>query len=475
MFWNFNQAIVVKLPDYLDNNINESFNKAINKAGFRNIETNPFWLDKFFKNFYKKLDTTIFYSKEKKNINNCINITPLYLTVDITSDIVRVTEEMENIYFYNLLNKIESEIKYKKIEALILKTRILLRKKNARPVVFYEKLVFNIHNIFNKRLYSVEKKINFQPNMPSGLTILGFAGDVVIEEYVKYSIKKNGGDYTFKELRDILKTPDIMSINLEFVISERGKKEEKHFTFRANEKQFKIITHAPIDYTCNANNHAMDYGEISLLDTIKYLNKYGIHHSGSGKNIEKAFAPARIFKNFNSLLYFSICEVSNEKKGYETMKHFKAKKNKPGIAYFDNKILSNLFKKEKNKGNINIIQFHTGSEHALKPSKRHKYRARKLIDIGADVVICHHPHVINGIEIYKNKLIAYSLGDFLFDIQKKNADQGILLFLFVKENKILTWAFYPTVSHYGAVILEEKRIRDVEKRFIRLTEDLLRR
>ncbi|MBN2545389.1 MAG: CapA family protein, partial [Spirochaetes bacterium] len=157
------------------------------------------------------------------------------------------------------------------------------------------------------------------------------------------------------------------------------------------------------------------------------------------------------------------------------MKMFKAGENSSGVAYYDIEKLKELFKIEKDKNSIIIVQYHTGIEYTEKPSGIVQKHAKELIDIGADSVICHHPHVIQGTELYKDRIIAYSLGDFLFDIQKPNADEGIIIYLYVFNNRISTWSFYPTVSHFGSVVLNEERINEVEKRFIKLTSKLLER
>ena len=471
-YYNFNKAIVLDIPNSFSNDLNDSIKKTTKKAGLRDIKNKKFFYDNLLKKFYMKLSLQTIYLKEKEIPDNCIELIPFYITVDITSDLVRIKQKTEDLFFEYFKTNNENKMKFSKINELAMTRRVLLKEDNAEPIIFYKAIVFSINNCFKKRCCAIEEIIDFPVKFPSLVTILGFAGDVVIEEFVKNSIKKHGAEYTFRQVKDILETPDVMSVNLEFVVSNRGEKQPKRFTFRANEEQFRIITDSPIDYVSCANNHTMDYGQVALLDTIKYLDKHGIYHSGIGININKAFKPTNITKGSNFLSYFSICYVPTYNDGEDLMEVFKATKEEPGIAFYDKKRLSKLFKTEKEKRGINIIQYHTGQEYSFKPTKKHKYHAKQLIDMGADAVICHHPHVINGVEIYKGKIIAYSLGDFLFDIQKENADEGIVLFLFVKQNQILSWAFYPTFCHYGAVLIDRPRTNLVEKKFIELTKEL---
>ena len=81
-------------------------------------------------------------------------------------------------------------MQYLETNKLTTDRRILLKMNDAKPVLFYEIVVFQIINLFKKRKYNLEKKIDYKPNSFEIPIILGFAGDLVIEEYVKYSIEK---------------------------------------------------------------------------------------------------------------------------------------------------------------------------------------------------------------------------------------------------------------------------------------------
>ncbi len=467
----FNKAIVINFnkDNKIDIKTKNNFLDSVKKAGLRDIEKGHYWFDDFFKKFYKKIDFKII----KKNDfieNNSIQIVPKYAAVDIINELNRIDKNNEESLYSSFLTNKELKIEFLETDKLNLNKRILLKKVNGEPVVFYEITVFEIYNLFNKRKYNLEKKINFVPVVFDKPLILGFAGDLVIEEYVKSAVDEYGFNYPFKDVNKILEVSDIMSANLEFSIADRGKKENKHFTFRAESEYARLIFDSAIDYFSLANNHAMDFGEVSLLDTLYYFNHNDKYYSGTGRNINEAFYPATIKIDDHILKYFSICEVNDEVRGYQLMKNFKADKQKPGVAFFDKNIITGLFNKCKKDNNLVITQFHTGNELSFELSADQIKKTRQLIDLGSDAVICHHPHYINGVEIYKNKLIFYSLGDFLFDIQKEFADEGIIIFLYVIKNKIVSWSFYPVVSHYGKVIIDENRISLVEKRFLELTK-----
>jgi len=444
-------------------------NLNLKRNGFRNIKAEKEWYDRLFLKYYKKLYIYENHLIYKTDIANTISKKTYYCTVKINESLNRLNNNDIAVVFNDyFINNITYKISFKEAEKLEINERLLINRETGEPVIFYKYYIFKITNSFNKELKNFEVKIKFD-NRENKPIVLGFAGDTAIEDFAKEAIKNYGITFAFNEVKNILNFPDIMSVNLECCVTDRGEREKKHFTFRCSEEEFKIITSSPIDYVCTANNHIKDFGDTGIADTLDCLKKYNISYSGSGKSIDDAFNPAYLKVKDTTFSYFSICEVTNETNGYQTMKMFKVKDNFYGVAFYDIEKLKKLFKIEKDKDNIIIIQYHTGIEYSEQPSPAVKKQARELIDIGADSVICHHPHVIQGIEIYKDKIIAYSLGDFLFDIQKPNADEGIILNLFVLNNKISAWSFFPAVSHFGSVILNEDRIIEVEKRFLKLT------
>lgn len=451
----------------VDKDLEKRVIRAAEAGEYRELRRSPHFLDRYLAKYYPKIIITERFLAEKSMPLQALTFSSFYCAVDLTSDLVRVTEEDEKKLFIRFSEQSAGGVSFLPFDQLNLYKRILINSETAKPLVFYRSVVCSVENApsdVRSRLLSL---LDFKPSYPEEPLMAGFAGDFVIEEFVKYSLKKNGFDESLKDVNTILKTPDIMSVNLEFVVSHRGKREEKkRFAFRASEKEFALITDSPIDLVSCANNHAADYGKISMLDTRDFLDAYGILHSGTGKDRAEAFAPAVVDRAGNKLSFYSICDTPVESRGF-SMKDLKAGDTKPGAAYYDLAYLTELMSSMPDR--LAIIQFHTGTEYAFTPSAATVKKARSLIDAGAEAVICHHPHVINGVEIYKGKLIAYSLGDFLLDVQKPNADESIIIFLFIRNNTIKSWAFYPTVCHYGSVKLTPERILDVEKRFLKLT------
>lgn len=463
------KTVELHIEPGLDKQLEEKIIRSLRSGGQRITSRDPHFLDPYLFAYYPDIIISDGFLKEKKIPPGTLAVFSFYCAVDLTSDLVRIDSAKKEQLFVEFSRGQSRDVFFKPIEELDLYKRILIAREDARPLVFYKTLHYLVENCPEEKTALISGLLDFPLTLPPEPLMVGFGGDFVIEEFVKYSLKKNGYDATLEAVEQILETPDIMSVNLEFVISHRGKRDKKkHFAFRASEKEFRVLSDSPVDLVSCANNHAADYGKISLLDTIDYLDKYGIKHSGTGKNLAEAFAPVTIDRDENRLAFYSICRTPLESRGF-SMKDLKAGENSPGAAYYDLEYLKAFIQHDPSR--LPIVQFHTGTEYAFVPADYTVKQARSLIDAGAAAVICHHPHVVNGIEIYKGKIIAYSLGDFLLDIQKPYADEGIILFLFILDNRIKSWAFYPTVCHYGSVLLTEERISLVEKRFLKLTAE----
>ncbi len=386
------------------------------------------------------------------------------------SQINRLDESMEAELFRIFQKVTESDgVRFADITDAQSYERVLLRKSDGKPIVFYKLINFNENTdkseqaIISFDVGTIIKPVEF--------VTLGFAGDLVLEEYARENIDRFGIDYPLDKVRLLLEAPDIMGVNLECAISDRGSPEPKAFRFRGRTSDFEMIVRAGIDYLATANNHALDYGVIAMSDTIDTIKVNGLKYSGTGETVEEAFSPALFDLSGSKIALFSIADVPDEYRGYRLMDNFKVTDDKGGIAYYDLNRLKLLFDRYKAAGYTIIVNLHTGNEYRQSPDDAHKRKARGLIDAGSDAIIGHHPHVVNGVEIYNGRIIAYSLGDFMLYIGRQpRADEGMIVYLYLVGNQILSWSFYPTVCNNGVVSMEEWRLDNAERHFILLTE-----
>lgn len=275
------------------------------------------------------------------------------------------------------------------------------------------------------------------------ITII-FGGDCTLayhfENFVRDDFK-----YPFKNL-DILRNADISMINLENPISIKGTKIEKEFNFRMHPKYLNSLLDGGIDIVSLANNHVYDYGEEALFDTMKYLDSCDIKYVGIGKDLTDARKPV-IFTVKNKKIAFLSYSGSS----------FAANYKKSGSAPRNKKIIYEDLKKLKGIVDYIIINYHWGEEKEEYPNEYQKDLAHFTIDSGADLVIGHHPHVLQGIERYKNGVIVYSLGNFIFGGNNRRKYETILFEVKIINSKILYNVIPLIITNWQALIPDDNQ------------------
>jgi poly-gamma-glutamate synthesis protein (capsule biosynthesis protein) len=200
---------------------------------------------------------------------------------------------------------------------------------------------------------------------------------------------------------------DATIVNLESPVTTRGKRVTKPFNFRMNPRFLSALTGGGIDIVSIANNHINDYGPRGLLDTISYLDSVGVRHVGAGRNSLEAYRPVIDTirgREVAFLAYYGGGEAPG------------AGKSSPGVARRDLEQVCRDIRRLRDGGSSRyiVIILHWGTERATAPDGAQVAFAHALIDAGADAIVGHHPHVLQGIERYGRGVIAYSLGNFVF-------------------------------------------------------------
>ncbi len=259
---------------------------------------------------------------------------------------------------------------------------------------------------------------------PPGPVVLGFAGDVNLDED-SYPVKKytSAGKGILgvlsKDLVEEMNQADIMMLNNEFSYSSGGTEEQdKSYTFRANPGRVGILGEMGVDIVSLANNHALDFGPEALIDTFSTLDTAGIDYVGAGETMARAKAPVYKKVGDKTIAYVAASRVVFDMDWYAT-------DTTPGmIGTYDPAMILESIQEAKDNSDFVVIYVHWGVEQKNYPEEYQRTLAQKYIDAGADAVIGCHPHVMQGIEFYKGKPIAYSLGNYWFN--KSNKESGML-------------------------------------------------
>ncbi|MGB9847833.1 MAG: CapA family protein [Minisyncoccia bacterium] len=244
------------------------------------------------------------------------------------------------------------------------------------------------------------------PKFVSGL----FVGDLMLSRGVAYQIEKNNDlYYPFHHIKELLLKNDFVFANLESPIIDGRKIKSGEMVFRADEKLVPILKELNFSIFSLANNHIFNFGEKGLLTTMNLLNKAQILAVGAGSNENEAYDFKIIERNgikFAFLAYNDM-DVAPLNSG--------ATENHAGTALINLEKMRIAIQKARNNADFVIVSLHAGNEYQFKPNDSQIITAHYAIDNGADLVIGHHPHIIQPIEKYKNSYIFYSLGNFVFD------------------------------------------------------------
>jgi len=257
---------------------------------------------------------------------------------------------------------------------------------------------------------------------PATITITA-VGDILLDSRPRHMIDAKGPEAPLAKVAARLRSTDLTIANLESTLSNRGapvKGKPANLIFNGNPKGIGSLSSAGIDVVSTANNHAMDHGRIALADTIAALDKAGIRHAGSGFSITEARAPAYLDVKGRRVAYIAATQI--------VPAYFLAGATRAGVADgHDLKHLTATVRAARKKADIMIVSMHWGREYVYNANADQKHDARAVIDAGADMVLAHHPHVLQGIDTYKGKLIAYSLGNFFFPYKGAPGRESFIL------------------------------------------------
>ena len=219
--------------------------------------------------------------------------------------------------------------------------------------------------------------------------------------------------YFFQNVQPVFAQDDLTIVNMEGTLTEETTREPKQFAFKGDAEYAKILTAGAVETANLANNHSFDYGKKSYEDTITALEAEGISSFGYERT--------------------AVMDIKGVKVGlagvYELAEHIDCKQD----------LLDNIASLKEQGAQIIIVSFHWGQEKENVPNDVQVELAHTAIDNGADLVLGHHPHVLQGIEEYKGKNIVYSLGNFCFGGNSAPSDMDTMIFqqtFTVKDGKL---------------------------------------
>jgi poly-gamma-glutamate synthesis protein (capsule biosynthesis protein) len=282
---------------------------------------------------------------------------------------------------------------------------------------------------------------------------LTFTGDISLADnwHIAPKYDQRGGitGILGDTMLEAMRSSDFLVVNSEFTVSNRGTAlPGKMYTFRAKPERLNIYHEMGVDLADLANNHVYDYGKDAFLDMLDAFDEYQVSHIGAGRNLEEAKKPYFItIGDFK----FAFVAATRAEKNVMTPQ---ATATNPGTFWcYDPTEMIELIKSLKDQVDFVVPVIHFGRENSHELEKAQMDSARAYIDAGAAMVVGHHAHNLQGVEIYNGKPIIYNLGNFLFN----NVDTDTALFeVKMDQDGKMEYYIRPALQQdYKTVLLED--------------------
>lgn len=281
-------------------------------------------------------------------------------------------------------------------------------------------------------------------------------GDLMMGSWIIDLVDEKGFDYPFDSTRSIFRHSDISIANLEAPFTDKGSRfEDKTFTFKVPPDFVRGIDNAGINVVNLANNHIVDYGCKGLSSTIDVLEDFDVAYCGAGANDTLACRATFLEKEGIRFAFLGF--------SFTYPLDFWAESDRCGTCHPTEAQMRELIYDCEERADIVVVSFHWGQEKRSTPKSYQIFFARRAIDFGADLVLGHHPHVLQGVEIYRNRLIAYSLGNYIFGSFSYTSRTSMILRVFVDKLGLVYARIYPINVYNSAVQFQPRLLRGEQR------------
>jgi poly-gamma-glutamate capsule biosynthesis protein CapA/YwtB (metallophosphatase superfamily) len=283
---------------------------------------------------------------------------------------------------------------------------------------------------------------------------LAAVGDIMLGRSIGDVLRSDSGSTPFAGIVEQLRAPDITVGNLECALGTDGQPAAKGFTFLGPPSGAAVLADAGFDIVALANNHSLDFGPRALDETMRLLDAAGIGHTGVGRDAAAAHRPALITANGLRLAFLAYVNVPIERGGFDTA-DWEATGDQPGLAWARPEDIAADVAAARPLADLVIVLLHSGLEGQQTPDEAQRAAAYAAINAGAALVIGAHPHVLQGAERYHGGLIAYSLGNIVFDGLWGDEIESAILRVTLTREGVRDVAWTPVILHGGYPHLAE--------------------
>lgn len=273
---------------------------------------------------------------------------------------------------------------------------------------------------------------------------------------VASSLRKYGNEFLCPEIVNLLSAHDLVLCNIEGVLSDLGCKEYslRSLHMRGRPETAQYLKNWGINVANVANNHILEHGHACAIDTVRQLHKARIKTVGAGRNgnFQPGVQVTELKFHANTIIVLGMCFLEEK------------------YAYYGGGELNELWDRIRSlsvQGKTVIVSIHWGDEFIDRPTLSQRTIGRQLINVGASLVIGHHAHVVQGVENLNGGLIAYSLGNFIFDCFLEHTKWSGILSVTLSDGKIIKWHFVPIEKdkEHRPILVQGNRKKELEKKF----------
>ncbi|HEX7044663.1 MAG TPA: CapA family protein [Burkholderiales bacterium] len=302
--------------------------------------------------------------------------------------------------------------------------------------------------------------------LPVGVLTVAAVGDIMLGGTAAPELERFGYDYPFARVGELLRAADIAFGNLEGPLTEHGTPHAKQYVFRSPpERVAPALARAGFDVVALANNHSLDYGVEGLRDTLAALERVGIRYAGAGENLAAARRPA--------LLEARGVRVAVLAYSLTFPEEFWATAQSPGTAFGHEEHVRADVAAARRRADVVLVSFHWGREGTTELRDYQRKLGHAAIEAGAAAVFGHHPHVLQGVERYREGVILYSLGNFVFGSYSRTAVRSAIAFLEIAGGRVRELRLQPINVKNVEVVFQPQLLRGVEAdETVRALQDL---
>lgn len=354
------------------------------------------------------------------------------------------------IYFtlYLTFNLINSKKDLSQLNIPYISEKLALVKPKVKEVVTIDKIFLE------------KGKREATPTGKNIRTLIA-TGDIIPARSVNFgAYQRDNFKWPFLNTSDFLKQADITFINLETPIIKDCPLTQVGMIFCGDSRHVEGLLLSGVDVASLANNHAGNQGIKGVEETVELLKNNNIQITGTLKQ------------------NLSVIDVRGLKFGFLGFDDIDS--NQPGISMLDEEKIANEIREAKKQVDVVVVAFHWGIEYVSQPNDRQKNIAHLTIDSGADLVIGNHPHWIQPVEIYKEKLITYAHGNFVFDqMWSQKTKEGVVGKYTFDGKDLIDVEFFPVeIIDYGQPYFlkgekEEKILNEMKDESIKLRDSYL--